>query len=290
MRTAQSDLILDFINDAAKVEVEIATHVDQVVLRLGEWVGPILGGEDEPDLSGFRFTLLALKAGLGDSREKLNAAEQHNIELVRRAVELRHERKTLNDGLYDDFTSMRRTIEELYRGKGKANPNAFVVAGIQGPTQQRPTRLLRQIDLAVTYLSQPGLEFPASRFGNTQLSPQDLVDALQPRADRLREVQAELQQLGSELNASRKEKKRALELHKKNFSWVATGASALFQLAGESELAERIRPSRRRRRRDTAADESVASGEAQEGAEPDETDDSPPAVETEPQAAESSDI
>ncbi len=57
---------------------------------------------------------------------------------------------------------MRRTVEELYRGKGKDNVNAFVVAGSQGPTAQKPTKLLRQIDLAIGHLLQPGLEFPAS--------------------------------------------------------------------------------------------------------------------------------
>ncbi len=39
------------------------------------------------------------------------------------------------------------------------NANAFVVAGIQGPTAQKPTSLLRQVDLAIRHLRQPGLEF-----------------------------------------------------------------------------------------------------------------------------------
>lgn len=260
MRTEQSDLILDLLQSAEKVEVEIETHADEVALRLDEWADPLLGeaedGREKPD---FRATLLVLRDGLSDSRGKLNAAEQANIDLIRQVVELREERQELTEGLYEDFSSLRRTVEELYRGKGKDNPNAFVVAGIQGPTSQGPTRLLRQIELATVHLSQPGFVLPASRFGGAPLDPRDLVASLQPRSERLRKVQVEIRRLGSELNASRKEKNRAIERHKNTFSWVSQGAAALFRLAGESELADRIRPAARRARRRGSSPEADAA-------------------------------
>ncbi|MCP3960338.1 MAG: hypothetical protein GY719_21045 [bacterium] len=66
---------------------------------------------------------------------------------------------------------------------------------------QRPARLLRQIDLAVNHLRQSGLEFPASRFDGTRLDPFKLAEVLEPLAERLGEVQADLRLVGSEMNA-----------------------------------------------------------------------------------------
>ncbi len=265
MREAQSDRILYLVQSAAQAEVQIETHTEEVATRLGETFAPIFEtweeGQEPPD---FRAILRAMKDKLGDSREKLSLAEQGHIDLIRQAVELRVERQELTGGLYDDFSSIRRTVEELYHGKGKGNANAFVVAGIQGPTSQKPTRLLRQVDLAISHLLQPGLEFPESRFGETRLEPSKLVNALKPRCELLHQVQADLRRVGSEMNASRKEKNRALKAHEETFLWVARGAESFFQLAGERELAERIRPSARRpgRRAAGTGDDGEANAES----------------------------
>lgn len=248
MQEVQSDRILDLVESAIKVESEIETHTEEVADRLGEDFEPIQEGREEgqtkPD---FRATLTALKDTLGHSREQLSLAEKRQIDLVKQAIELRDERQELTSSLYDDFSSMRRSVEELYRGRGKDRKvSAFVVAGVQGPTAQGPAKLLRQIDLAVEHLRQPGLEFPKPRFGGTPLKPRQLVRAFQPRAQRLDQVLAGLHQVGSEMNASRKERSRAIDRHKSTFLWVARAAEAYFQLAGEHELAARIRPSARR--------------------------------------------
>ncbi|MCP3964394.1 MAG: hypothetical protein GY719_41730 [bacterium] len=62
------------------------------------------------------------------------------------------------------------------------------------------------------------------------------------------------------MDASRKRKNRAIEAHQDTFSWVASNAESLFRLAGEHELADSIRPSRRRPGRRAAED---ADGESQ---------------------------
>ena len=271
MREEQSDRILDLVQSAAKVESEIETHTEEIGSRLDESFVPVLDGwgegQTKPD---FRATLRALQAKLGKSREALSLVEQHHIDLLRQAVEQRTERELLTGGLYEDFSSMRRTIEELYRGRGKDNVNAFVVAGIQGPTAQKPTKLLRQIDLAIGHMLQPDLEFPESRFGETRLEPATLVEVLKPRCKRLHKVQAELLRTAAETNASRKEKNRAIAAHKEVFLWVSRGAESLFHLAGEHELAERIRPSTRRPGRRAADVEQGKEGDSEGGATPSE--------------------
>ncbi len=271
MREAQSDRILDLVQSAAGVESEIETHTEEVAGGLGETFAGIFetwgDGQQPPD---FRANLRALKDKLGDSRETLSQAEERHIGLIRQAVEKRAERQELMGSLYDDFSSMRRTVEELYDGRGKGNVNAFVVAGIQGPTAQWPTKLLRQVDLAIGHLRRPGLQFPRSRFGETRLEPTKLADSLQPRSERLHLVQADLRRLRSELNASRKDKNRAIDAHKEIFLWVARAAESYFNLAGEHELAARIRPSARRPGRRAVEVAGDQQGEPETGASPGE--------------------
>ncbi len=268
MLEAQSDRILALVQSATKVETEIETHTEEVATGLDEDFATATAGwgegQPKPD---FRTQLKALKAKLGDSREKLSAAEEHTIGLVRQGVELRVERSELVEGLYEDFSSMRRTVEELYRGKGKGNANVFVIAGIQGPTSQVPTKLLRQVDLAIRHLRQPDLEFPAARFDGTRLEPSQLLQVLEPYSVSMHDVQGALGKVASELNASRKEKNRAMASHKITFKWVARTAESLFELAGEHELAERIRPSARRpgRRAVEVANEGESESASQDG-------------------------
>ncbi|MCP3957648.1 MAG: hypothetical protein GY719_07315 [bacterium] len=268
MLEAQSDRILDLVQSAVKVETEIDTHTEEIGARLDEEFAPAVTGWDEgqprPD---FRTQFKALKAKLGFSREQLSTAEEHTIDLVKQGVELRTERTVIFEGLYEDFSSMRRTVEELYRGKGKGNANVFVIAGIQGPTSQVPTKLLRQVDLAIRHLRQPDLEFPAARFDGTRLEPSQLLQVLEPYSVSMHDVQGALGKVASELNASRKEKNRAMASHKITFKWVARTAESLFELAGEHELAERIRPSARRpgRRAVEVANEGESESASQDG-------------------------
>ena len=279
MQAAQSDRIVDLVESAIRVESEIETHTEEVAARLEEDFEPITTGlaegQAKPD---FRATLTALKDRLRHSREQLSSAETRQIDLVKQAIELRGERQELSSSLYDDFSSMRRTVEELYRGRGKdpGRVSAFVVAGIQGPTAQGPAKLVRQVDLAVEHLRKPGLEFPPPRFGGAELKPRLLAQALAPRARRLHQVLDGLRGVGSEMNASRKARNRAIESHKATLLWVARAAEAYFQLAGEHELAERIRPSARRPGRRAAEVAGAKTDEPEAGASPAEA--SPPDV------------
>ncbi len=259
MREAQSDRILNLAQVAAQIEKQIGIHTGVVVSGLVETFASIFEvWEEGQALPDFQATLRAMKDKLAGSREKLSEAEEHHIDLTRQAIGLRAAREEVTGNLYDDFSSIRRTVEELYHGKGKGNANAFVVAGIQGPTPQKPTRLLRQVDLAIGHLLQPGLEFPASRFGETRLEPAKVVSALKPSCDRLHQVLDDLSEVAVALDASRMEKNRAIDALEAMLSWVAQSAESFFEMAGKHELAERIRLATRRHRRHQA----VAPGEA----------------------------
>ncbi|MCP5017154.1 MAG: hypothetical protein GY938_18060, partial [Ketobacter sp.] len=57
----------------------------------------------------------------------------------------------------------------------------------------------------------------------------------------------EQRRLNREVQESRKVKNRKLEEHKDTFLWTARTLEGFYRLAGENELADRIRPSLRRR-------------------------------------------
>lgn len=243
MRQMQSDRVLALLRSSAKVEAEIETHTPEIALRLEERFTPrFLSLEDGsmPDFLGF---LTALKNELSDSREEVSSTERRNIDLLRDVIKLRLERTELVGGLYEDFSNLRRTIEQMYEG---VSGGAFVLAGFQGPTAEMPEKLLRQIEYAVSHLLDPALVLPAPRNDGFAADPRRLAQNLQPRVTRLRELLGEIRRVTSALNATRKKKNRAIQRHKATFLWVARSAEALFQLAGEPELAERIRPSVRR--------------------------------------------
>lgn len=247
MHFVQSNRLLGLVQSATKVETDIATHTEEIGARLDEDFAPIVEGwgegEEKPN---HRAQLRALKDKLAVSREQVSQAEERLIDLIKHGVELRSRRDELAAVLYDDFSSLRRTVEELFRAKGNGRSSVFVIAGIQGPTSQVPAKLVRQVELAVKHLRQPSLGFPASRFGGTPLEPANLADVLEPTVEQIGSVQADLRRLAGEMNASRKEKNRIVAAHKTTFSRVARTAEALFHLAGEQELAERLRPSGRR--------------------------------------------
>ncbi len=133
-------------------------------------------------------------------------------------------------------------MDELF-GKG----SAFRVASIEGPTAQRKEKLLRQAELAIARFEQPDLEFPASELEGFTVDPEGAARGLKAKVTRLRSVTDEQRRLNREVQESRKVKNRLLEEHKDTFLWTARTLEGFYRLAGEDELADRIRPSLRRR-------------------------------------------
>ena len=136
------------------------------------------------------------------------------------------------------MSAARHTLDELF-GKG----SAFRVAGIEGPTAQRREKLLRQAELAIARFEQPNLEFPESEFEGFTVDPEGAARGLKAKVTRLRGVFDEQRRLNREVQESRKVKNRRLEEHKDTFLWTARTLEGFYRLAGEEELADRIRPS-----------------------------------------------
>ncbi len=238
----QSEMVLQQLESSAEVEASVATHGPIVARKLDEvYAQNLEEGQRVPDFQGIMF---ALKDRLAGSRQDLAVADGQNVEQLRQLDELQQESLELFPKLYRHMSAARHTMDELF-GKG----SAFRIASIEGPTAQRREKLLRQTELAIARFEQPNLEFPASEFEGFTVEPEGAARGLKTKVTRLRTVSDEQRRLNREAQESRKVKNRMLEEHKQTFLWTARTLEGFYRLAGEDELADRIRPSLRRRGR-----------------------------------------
>ncbi len=239
----QSDMVLQQLESTVEVESSVEIHGPIVARKHGKIHAAELEGLGEGQAtSRVLDTMNLLKEGLAGSRQRLAAADHRHVEQLRQIVALQQESRELVPSLYRHLSAARHTVNELL-GKG----SAFRIASIEGPTAQKREKLLRQAELAIARFEQPDLQWPASEYEGFTVDPQGVARGLKVKVTRLSGVLDEQRRLRREAQESRKVKNRTLEEHKKKFVWTARTLEGLYRLAGENELADRIRPSLRRR-------------------------------------------
>ncbi len=230
--------------------LDSAQAVEDAITVQGPLIAPILdelfaaefaARGEKPD---FLATLFAFRDRLAASRRELEEAEDRHIDLERKISGLVLEREDLFEELYDDYTWLRGNLEKF---TGALNTD--VLAGFQGPTAQGSARLLRQVRLAVVALSKPGLELPPLRFGAIDVNPARAAAELKSRATRFARLRQRLRKVRAQAAETRTDKNRAVARHRELFVPLCQTVEGLFLLAGEPELADRIRPSLRHRGR-----------------------------------------
>ena len=238
----QSVEALDLLTTSDEIVSSIETHGVEVATKLEErWqVVPTLSSTPQvegPERPNFQGQLFALKDGLVASATTVSEADQLHVHQLGNLIQLREDRNNVRDEAYGKFSTMRRAVDEL-QGPGKA----FVLAGIEGPTARKAPKLLRQIDLAVPRLLHPDLEMPDPDVAGIHLDPKAMGRQLQEVADRLRKAQADFRRAIRIVQASRRQKNRRIADHKEFQLWSARIVEGYYRLAGETELADRLRP------------------------------------------------
>ncbi len=241
-RQRQSVVILRLIESAQAVEGSITHH--------GPIVAPILDRMFAEEFAAlglkpnFLAALMALRNRLAASRRELSAAEKRHIGVERRITGLVYDREDLFEELYDDYTWLRGGLEN-YTGAF----NTDVLAGFQAPTAQGSTKLLWQVRIAAQALSQPGLELPPLRFGAIEVNVRKAAGELTSKAAGFARLRRRLRQQRREGETIRKEKNRQVVRHRELFVPLCQTVEGYYRLAGEHELADKIRPSLRHRGR-----------------------------------------
>ena len=262
----QSDPILWLIESAQAVEDTVTVQGPRIAERLGRrfasWTaalapeGATEGGR-EPD---FLLILYMLRDELASSREELASIEEDHIDVQREITASSKERAARLEDLESDYTWLRGNLEKLL-GEGQSD----LLAGFQGPTEQKSMGLLRQVRLAVRVLSRPDLEIHEQRLGVFKFDPKETAAQLTAKADGFRDVLARLRQLRGREKETQTDKNRMVERHKKTFFPVTRTLEGYFRLAGEDELADRIRPSEVKRGRRAAEVEGSPDGDCRRG-------------------------
>ncbi len=279
-RQRQSGMVLQQLESAMEIESSVDTHGVPIVARKLDVIHAprhltLEEGQTPPDFQG---TMFALKHELADSRQSLAAADNQHVEKLRKIVKLRRERDKLIPALYGHFAATRQTVEQLF-GKG----NSFEVAGIDGPTAQKPKKLLRQTGFLTEHLENPELELPAVEIEGFEIHPERVARGLKAKSGRLEEVFGALRVLRREAQESRKVKVQKLKEHQRTFLWTARTLEGFYRLAGEDELADLIRPSIRQAGRRAVDVEGEKSD-----AEPSASEESPETAEQSESASEES--
>lgn len=200
---------------------------------LADAAGRVLASEVET----VRVTLGLLQKALQGSRDTMVEADTaHEGELADDSS-ARDARDQAAATLNEKVVELRSVITGMY---GAATARAVVV----GNTPQDPVALERFAGEVVQNLG--NVTWPEPRFAGAGLDAkavqQDLSGAREALQGALTQVATEAREAQGTLS----KKNQAIEEYDRVFTGVATSLAGLFTLAGEQELADKVRPSTRR--------------------------------------------
>ncbi len=240
----QSETILGYLDSALAVEDSVTVQGPMIGAILDGRLGPRVevliadGTVDEAGRPSYRAVLFALRDELAASREELSAVEFHHIDLKSQITEHSIERERLHEELAADYTFLRGSLERRPEGR-----KISARAGLQGPTAQKSSRLVRQVSVAVYKLSKPDVTIPEDRLAAFGFDLDGTVAKLKAKAERFAKLLRQLRHLKRELQMSQDTKDETLERHRNTFVPVTRTLEGYYRLAGKDRLADQIRPS-----------------------------------------------
>ncbi len=213
------------------------------------------GAFSGPYLEFLDGELAAIESGL------ITAEDAHVRHLIR-TVELRRRSKEDVAALYDKQISARQVLSGLYGAQ-----RGFELAAVSGETPRHHQALAEQVDQTVKLLRDPAAAEPAVKIAGITVDAVVVADDLEAGRGRLLASRRGLQRTLKASDGTRARVNAAIREFDQVFPWVAGSLENAFRLAGEHELADRIRTSRRRvTRRQAAGEGESEAGEAPPGA------------------------
>ena len=263
----RTEAVLDRLFSGEAVLTAANTHQTEVAGLLDERYGrtapppapaPDEGAEplDNPENAAVAFSyqqhIADLTSDLSQARDTLIGAEDQHQRKLALIDALMDQRDDLVGELSKRFFQVRHTIESVF-GPGRG----FALANVSGTTPEGPDRLVQQAAQTIGFLRDPAVETPAHGLGGVRVDLAQLADDLETPLLALRATLADLARVRKEAQGTLAVKRNAIEEFDGVFGWVSRALESLFHLAGQHALAERIRPTARRRGR--ASDEGEAS-------------------------------
>jgi len=246
------------IQSVEEVRASLATYGGGIAERLQQRLG-VPAGEGEASLTSVSYQAVFedLEGDLARAQSELVKAEDRHLRRLIRVSKLRRLRDDLTSQATDRLVTNRRFLVSAF-----GPDRGFEVAALDGKSPREYKTLIDQIDQTIQLLREPEGELPVVVADGGQIDLETMAAAFEKDL-------AELRQMGGRFERAQKAaaetviaKTKAIQAFNGVFPSVARVLEGFFRLAGEPELAERVRTSARRVTRRQGA-EDAENGEEQ---------------------------
>jgi len=203
--------------------------------------------------------LQRLAAALRIAREGLIAADDAHLKELDDDPEPRRRRDAVAAQGYTEVTRLRTVARGLY-----GSDVAAELLGVDGKTSTDPLLLHRQAVRILQRFTDPETVFPPIEVVGAQLSREEWAEQLGPEVESLGAALDEVHRQHKAAESTLIAKKEAQEEFDRTYQGVARTVEGVFGMAGLKELADRVRPRRRKalRQEVSESDDAGASPEA----------------------------
>ncbi len=233
-----SKSVTDRQKSAVAVGAAATTHASRVAKSFKEALSPILKkNQAPPDIEGL---MLTVADWLADATNQMVKTDEDHTHELSDDDEPRQRRDEAQAALSEELVSLRDLISGLY------GASATRLLGFSAGTPRDATALSRfagEVSKALREKQLPALKRADATVKWSPAKTADEIDKLRKKLDdALKDVAKEIR----EAQGTLADKNSALEAYDSAFRRTANLLVGLFSFAGETELANRVRPSTRR--------------------------------------------
>jgi hypothetical protein len=219
---------------------------------LGEILTPLLQPEEQQPDFGLMFDLYGRSLEL-HCRHMEDADEAHRQQTTA-FDEIRNRRDELSDRLKERYLSLRATCT------GVLGEKSLAPLGLDINMAQEPKAVLAQTRIVRDRLRRPGVALVPERWiTGSPLDPESLAQEFDDDVEALTGTLREVVDQGKSVDILLVAKQKSIEDFQGAFIPIAQALEASFRVAGEVELADRIRPTIRRLTRPSEDEQPPAS-------------------------------
>ncbi len=219
----------------------LSAQGDRVATALEERLSTVLEeGEVMPDL---RLLLRLFERLLGRSSTDLDTIDAEGWKQAQRLRALRFECRKVQAEVHAAAVKIRKVLVELVGSK-----RCRLQFGLSTRTPRGAEDLAIETRRLISRLGAPELSLPGSLLPGLKADPAGWVAELEPGLGRLEELLRQIERRRIAVSDGVIARQKALDDSGETCRLVTGASVALFALAGEKELARRLRPKRRRRR------------------------------------------
>ncbi len=255
MRKLRIKVISNFLQAVQEVMDSLATFGGRIVEHLDERHPRVAGPPAEGEVGwSYEAVFDHLRRDLQSMYERLSAAKDQHVRMLVRIDVLRSQSQGLAKRLYKAQVTVRRIL-----GAAFDPGRSFQVAAASGETPRGFTELEEQAGQTVKILRQPEVEMGPIEVDGVEIDLGDMADGLENRLEEFRQVQKSRRRARKALAETKVVKDQAIDYCKGLLPGVSQTLEGYFRIAGEPELADRIRTSTSKATRRQREDEPETS-------------------------------